>query len=88
MPLAKAAEHVVASMHSVLQKTKVARDAALERMPELDRASENLRVRRMKAAEVRIIRNLADLRESKVEWRAEGLGSEISDDGGSGKEEE
>lgn len=88
LPLAKAAEHVVASMHSVLQKTKVARDDALEGIPELDRASENLRLRRMKAAEVRIVRNLADLRESKVEWRAEGLGSESSDDGGSGKEEE
>lgn len=88
LPLAKAAEQVVASMHTVLQKTKVARDEALEGMPELEREREKLGVRRMKAAEVRIVRNVADLRESKVVWRAEGLGLENAHDGENGRVDE
>ena len=86
MPLAKAVEQVMASMHTVLEKTKVARDEALEGMPELDHESRKLRVRRTKAAEVRIVRNLADLRESTVEWRAEELGLDNGNDVGDGKE--
>ncbi|MCJ1463764.1 putative pyridoxal kinase [Pseudocyphellaria aurata] len=84
LPLAKAAEQVVASMHAVLQKTKTARDEALEGMQELECESEKLRVRRMKAAEVRIVRNLADVREPKVVWRAEGLGLENAPEGENG----
>lgn len=87
LPLAKAAEQVVASMHAVLQKTKVARDEELEGMSELEHESEKVRVRRMKAAEVRVVRNLADLKVSKVVWRAEGLGLENADEGENGKEE-
>lgn len=89
LPLAKAAEQVVASMHSVLQKTKVARDEVLEGMADLERESESesLRVRRTKAAEVRVVRNLADLRESKVVWKAEGLRLENADEGKNGKDE-
>lgn len=86
LPLAKAAEHVVATMHAVLQKTKIASDEALEGIPEVERESEKVRVRRMKAAEVRVVRNLVDLRESKVVWRAEGLGLENVDEGENGKE--
>lgn len=87
LPLAKAAEQVVASMHSVLQKTKVARDEVLEGMAELERESEVSRVRRMKAAEVRVVRNLADLRGSKVVWKAEGLRMEIANQSQNGKVE-
>lgn len=87
MPLAKAAEQVIASMHAVLQKTKAASDEALEGMPELERESEKMRVRRMKVAEVRVVRNLTDLRESKVVWRAERLGLENADEGEDEKEE-
>ena len=70
------AEQVMASMHTVLEKTKVARDEALEGMPELDRESRKSRLRCTKAAEVRVVRNLADLRESTVVYKAEGLGLE------------
>lgn len=87
LPLAKAAEQVIASMHAVLQKTKAASDEALEGMPELERESEKMRVRRMKVAEVRVVRNLTDLRESKVVWRAERLGLENADEGEDEKEE-
>ncbi|MCJ1425090.1 putative pyridoxal kinase [Sticta canariensis] len=86
LPLAKAAEQVMASMHTVLEKTKVARDEALEGMLELDHESRKLRVRRTKAAEVRIVRNLADLRESTVVWRAEGLGLDNGNEVEDGKE--
>lgn len=89
LPLAKAAEHVVATMHAVLQKTKVASDEALKGISEpAQRESEKVRVGRMKAAEVRVVRNLVDLRESKVVWRAEGLRLENVDEGENGKEEQ
>lgn len=85
LPLAKVAEQVMASMHTVLEKTKVARDEALEGMPELDRESRKSRLRRTKAAEVRVVRNLADLRESTVVYKAEGLGLENGNEVEDGK---
>ena len=75
LPLAKAAEKVLGSMHIVLTKTKEARDRELEVMSgrmEQERDSEKrLWLRRTKAAEVRVVRCLGDLREPKCDWKAE-----------------
>lgn len=86
LPLAKAAEKVLASMHAILEKTKTARDAALESMSgplgtlEREKDSEKrLHLRRTKAAEVRVVRNVADLKEPKVVFRAEVLNVDSSD---------
>ena len=80
LPLAKAVEKVLASMQAVLEKTKKARDEALEGMRgplgtlEKEKDSEKrLHLRKTKAAEVRIVRNLADLREPRVFYQAEAL---------------
>lgn len=84
LPLAKAAEKVVGSMHSILLKTKTARDEALakEQSPgeagagmgekgEEKERERRLELRMTQAAEVRIVRNLEDLRYPDVAWRAE-----------------
>ena len=80
LPLAKAAEKVLASMQVVLEKTMVARDQALADMGgplgrlEKEKDSEKrLHLRKTKAAEVRLVRNLRDLKEPKVVCRAEAL---------------
>lgn len=77
LPLAKAVEKVLGSMHAVLTKTKLARDQELEGMggplgplgKEKD-CEKQLALRRTKAAEVKIVRCLADLREPDIEWKA------------------
>lgn len=81
LPLAKAAEKVLGSMHAVLEKTKEARDRELEGLggplgvAEMERDSEKRGwLRRTKAAEVRVVRCLGDLREPRVTWRAVALG--------------
>lgn len=86
LPLAKATEKVLASMHAVLEKTKTARDEALERMSgplgTLERekdSAKRLHLRKTKAAEVRVVRNVADLKEPKVVFRAEALNLDMSD---------
>ncbi|KAI9803503.1 MAG: hypothetical protein M1825_001846 [Sarcosagium campestre] len=73
LPLAKAAEKVLASMQTVLTKTKQARDSTLEGMAgplgtlEKEADSEKrMHLRRTKAAEVRLVRNLDDLRNPQV----------------------
>ena len=71
LPLAKAAEKVLASMHAVLVKTKKARDEALEGME--GESEKVMHLRKTKAAEVRLVRNLDDLRDPEVEFRAQGL---------------
>lgn len=89
LPLAKAAEKVLGSMHVILQKTKMARDedlAGLDPLEGLEGEVEEgsggdekqrrvkLKLLRMaKAAEVRVVRNLGDLREPDVVARAEGF---------------
>ena len=77
LPLTKAVEKVLASMHSVLEKTKVARDQALEDIGgimEQEKDSEKrMHLRKTKAAEVRLVRNLKDLREPRVIFKAETL---------------
>ncbi len=97
LPLAKAAEKVLGSMQGVLQKTKVARNEALEGMAgplgvlEKERDSaKRMHLRKTKATEVRLVRNLEDLRRPRDEYRARALGDEGEDavgvDGGVGVE--
>ena len=80
LPLAKATEKVLGSMQTVLEKTKKARDESLESMSgplgalEKEKGSEKrLHLRKTKAAEVRLVRNLTDLREPKPLFLAEAL---------------
>ena len=80
LPLTTAVEKVLASMHAVLQKTKTARDQALEGMGgplgtmEKEKNSEKrMHLRKTKAAEVRLVRNLKDLREPDVVFQADAL---------------
>lgn len=74
LPLAKAAEKVLGSMHTVLSKTKEARDQELEGMAgvmEKEKDSEKrIWLRKTKAAEVKVVRCLEDLREHKLDWKA------------------
>lgn len=78
LPLAKAAEKVLGSMHTVLTKTKEARDKELEGMSgplgvlEKEKDSEKrIWLRKTKAAEVKVTRCLRDLREPTLKWKAE-----------------
>ncbi len=75
LPLAKAAEKVLGSMHTVLSKTKEARDRELEamsgRMEQEKDSEKRVWLRQTKAAEVRVVRYLGDLREPKCDWKAE-----------------
>ena len=80
LPLAKAVEKVLGSMQTVLEKTKKARDESLESMSgplgalEKEKGSEKrVHLRETKAAEVRLVRNLTDLREPKPLFLAEAL---------------
>lgn len=80
LPLAKAAEKVLGSMHTILSKTKEARDKELEGMGgplgvlEKEKDSEKrLGLRRTKAAEVKVVRCLGDLRDPSLDWKAEAL---------------
>jgi hypothetical protein len=74
LPLAKAAEKVLGSMHTVLSKTKEARDQELEGMAEVmekEKDSETrILLRKTKAAEVKVVRCLEDLRDPKLDWKA------------------
>lgn len=84
LPLAKATEKVLASMHTVLEKTMEARDAMLRAATEADadaaeqqpalsdeeRAKRD-HLRRTKAAEVRLVRNVRYLRDPVVEFKAQ-----------------
>ena len=75
LPLAKAAEQVLGTMQSLLEKTKTARDNELGKMagPQgaLEKDSEKrLHLRKTKAAEVRLVRNLDILRRPNVRFSA------------------
>ena len=84
LPLAKATETVLASMHNVLEKTSEARDAELaataaaaagaEETEEELKKREHLR--QTKAAEIRLVRNVRFLREPTVEFKAKEWESE------------
>jgi pyridoxine kinase len=76
LPLAKAAEKVLASMHAVLTKTKEARDHELElykkKLTGTDTPDEKkMKLMTSKATEVRLVRNLGSLRKPKVMFKAE-----------------
>lgn len=76
LPLAKAAEKVLSSMHEVLTRTKVARDLELDAYEKLaGRGEDEKRDRqaRAKAAEVRLVRNVGVLKTADVKFYAEGL---------------
>ena len=78
LPLARSTEKVLGSMQAVLQKTKKARDEALEGMKgpmgAMEKDSEKrFHLRKTKAAEVKVIRNQCDLRNPQIPYRAEPL---------------
>ena len=80
LPLAKAGEKALGSMHAVLAKTMERRDQILAgngRGPMVVDESEHRRyLRETKAAEVQLVRNLEDLRHPIVRYKAEALGEE------------
>lgn len=80
LPLAKATEKVLASMHSVLEKTLEARNAELAATATTDADADSTtaedrqkreHLRRTKASEVRLIRNVNLLRKPVVEFRVQ-----------------
>lgn len=78
LPLARAVEKVLGSMHAVLTRTKKARDEELKGLKEhLDdedagsaESEKRAGLRRAKAAEVRVTRCMAELRDPVAEWTA------------------
>ncbi|KAL8626898.1 hypothetical protein Q9189_007410, partial [Teloschistes chrysophthalmus] len=75
LPLAKATEKVLGSMHTILGKTKIARDAKLEKTSGPHAAFEQdsekrLHLRKTKAAEVRLVQNLGNLRNPDIRFQA------------------
>ncbi len=88
LPLAKAAEKVLGSMHIILMKTMESRDKELEGMGgplgamEKEKDSEKrIGLRRTKAAEVKVTRCLEDLRNPSLDWRAEALNTDSLETG-------
>ena len=80
LPLAKATEKVLGSMHAVLLRTKEAMDQELEGMggslgvmEKGEKSEKRTGLRRTKAAEVRVVRYLEDLRSPRTDWKAENL---------------
>ncbi len=77
LPLAKATEKVLASMHEVLTKTKVNRDEELEKYHsrvgarDSEADAKRLKLATSKAAEVRLVRNLDCIRLPDVKYKAE-----------------
>ena len=91
LPLAKAVEKVLGSMHAVLEKTMQARDEELratEGTIEKEAAmgsEKRVHLRRTKAAEVRVMRCLEDLRNPKAAWKAVAVGEGRGDEDGQQK---
>ena len=78
LPLAKAVEKALASMQLVLEKTQFAMEEEMERVKkrgeEGSGLSENeMHLRRTKASEVRLIRNMTDLKDPVIVYRAQDL---------------
>ncbi|KAH0544476.1 hypothetical protein FGG08_001374 [Glutinoglossum americanum] len=75
LPLAKAVERVLASMHAVLVKTKEARDKQLSGIEGVlaGKSKKVQHLRTTKATEVQLVRNLQALREPKAEFFAQVL---------------
>lgn len=77
LPLAKATEKVLASMHNVLEKTNEARDVELVATAPAsasggseEEVQKKEHLRRTKAGEIRLVRNVRFLREPTVEFKA------------------
>lgn len=78
LPLARAMEKVLASMHGVLAKTKEKRDEEMERFTNRvggrgEESEKRLKLAQSKAAEVRLVRNLPYLRSPEIKFRAENV---------------
>lgn len=83
LPLARAAEKVLASMHEVLDKTCAAMTAEMERARAAmaqgsgagteEENRKKLHLLQSRAAELRLVRNLDSLRAPKVQFRATGM---------------
>lgn len=78
LPLAKATEKVLSSMHDVLLKTKIQKDAELERYNAKTggRAEEDEKRYKLavaKASEIRLVRNLHYLKNPSAKFTAETL---------------
>ncbi|KAG7050378.1 pyridoxine kinase [Colletotrichum scovillei] len=78
LPLAKAAEMVLASMHEVLTQTvrgmqEVVAAAGGDALAETEEGRTKLHLLKSKSAELKLVRNLASLREPTVELRARKL---------------
>lgn len=75
LPLAKAAEKVLGSMQAILQKTKLVRDDWIAREGEEFEVGEDeekiSRLRKTRAAEIRVTRYLKELRHPEERWKAE-----------------
>lgn len=73
LPLARAAEKVLASMHEVLSATCESMKAEVKKMEaELGGEDENrMHLARSKAAELRLVRHLGSLREPRIEFKAQ-----------------
>ncbi|WYZ34820.1 hypothetical protein EsH8_I_001096 [Colletotrichum jinshuiense] len=75
LPLAKAAEMVLASMHEVLTQTARGMEAIVKAAGEAETEEERTRLHllKSKSAELKLVRNLASLRDPVVEFRAKRL---------------
>lgn len=73
LPLAKAAEKVLASMHEVLGATCESMKAEVKRVEtEIGTEDEKrLHLAKSKAAELRLVRHLGSLRDPKVQFKAQ-----------------
>lgn len=73
LPLAKAAEKVLASMHEVLDATCRSMQAEVKKVESKIAQSDEKRMHlvRSKAAELRLVRHLSSLREPKALFRAQ-----------------
>jgi len=75
LPLARATEKVLASMHTVLERTKEKRDEEWEgyRRSSIGKQGDEQRDKLMqsKAAEVRLVRNVGCLRNPEVRFKAD-----------------
>lgn len=72
LPLARAAERVLASMHGVLELTKQRVDEVVSEDPS-DESDDRVRLKRVKAAEVRIVKGAPLLRNPIVSYKAEAM---------------
>lgn len=78
LPLAQAAEKALGSIQSILLKTKIAHDEALKElgsalMDQESSSEKRMHLRKTKAAEVRVVRNVGEVKTPGVKYRAVAL---------------